>query len=151
METRMPCKTWLQVIKAEFTVTIPKPKDSLLEDNKTVTAVWYTNNGLPLVLEKIGEKRLRVTILLHYNIASPQTNQQTTKNSGALGTKLLAHSPFLPDLAPCDLYLFLKVRKRRGRSCGRKASQCGIARGWRRRRPAPGVTHLGMTPEFTLS
>ncbi|GBP72490.1 Mariner Mos1 transposase [Eumeta japonica] len=93
------------------------------KDKTAVTADWYTNNRLPLVLEKVRDKRPHSRIL-HYDNASPHTTRKTANYLGTLGTELLAHSPRSPDLALCDFYLFsnLKEKKSRKTVYGRRES-----------------------------
>lgn len=84
----------------------------VLEDQKTVTAKWYTNNCLPLVLEKVREKRPRSRILLHHDNASSHTAKQTIDYLATANVELLGHPPYSPDLAPCDFYLFPKIKEK---------------------------------------
>lgn len=84
----------------------------VLEDQKTVNAEWYTNNCLPLVLEKVREKRPRSRILLHHDNASSHTARQTIDYLATADVELLGHSPYSPDLAPCDFYLFPKIKEK---------------------------------------
>lgn len=83
-----------------------------LEDQKTVTAEWYTNNCLPLVLEKVREKRPRSRILLHHDNASSHTARRTIDYLVTSNVELLGHPPYSPDLAPCDFYLFPKIKEK---------------------------------------
>ncbi|GBP43806.1 Histone-lysine N-methyltransferase SETMAR [Eumeta japonica] len=48
------------------------------------------------ILEKIREKRLKSRILLHHDYASPHTANKTMS--------------FSPDLAPCDFFIFPKIK-----------------------------------------
>ncbi|GBP33322.1 Histone-lysine N-methyltransferase SETMAR [Eumeta japonica] len=49
-------------------------------------------------------------ILLHHDNTSPYTGRQTTSSLGGVG--ILAHAPHSPDLAPCDLYSFLRIKEK---------------------------------------
>ncbi|KAI8421508.1 hypothetical protein MSG28_009551 [Choristoneura fumiferana] len=82
------------------------------EDQKTVTAEWYTNNCLPLVLEKVREKRPRSRILLYHDNASSHTARRTIDYLVTSDVELLGHLPYSPDLAPCDFYLFPKIKEK---------------------------------------
>lgn len=84
----------------------------VLEDRKTVTAEWYRNNCLPRVLEKVREKRPRSRILLHHDNASSHTARQTIDYLATSDVELLGHPPYSPDLAPCDFYLFRKIKEK---------------------------------------
>ncbi|GBP47669.1 hypothetical protein EVAR_40065_1 [Eumeta japonica] len=59
----------------------------VLKDKKTVTASWYTNNCLPLVLEIIREKRPHTRIFLHHDNGSQHAARPTANNLGMLGTE----------------------------------------------------------------
>lgn len=83
-----------------------------LEDQKSVTAEWYTNKCLPLVLEKVREKRPRSRILLHHDNASSHTAGRTIDYLASSEVELLGHPPYSPDLAPCDFYLFPKIKEK---------------------------------------
>ncbi|XP_073953007.1 histone-lysine N-methyltransferase SETMAR-like [Choristoneura fumiferana] len=84
----------------------------VLEDQKTVTAEWYTNNCLPLVLKKVREKRPRSRILLHHDNASSHTARRTIDYLVTSDVELLGHPPHSPDLALCDFYLFPKIKEK---------------------------------------
>ena len=84
----------------------------ILEDKKTVTAEWYSINCLPLVLEKVREKWLRSKILLHHKNSSLHTAKQTTDYLATSETEILGHPPNNPDLAPCNFYLFPKIKEK---------------------------------------
>lgn len=84
----------------------------VLEDQKTVSAEWYTTNCLPLVLEKVREKRPRSRILLHHDNASSHTAKRTIDYLATSNVELLGHPPYSPDLAPCDFYLFPKIKEK---------------------------------------
>ncbi|KAI6655420.1 hypothetical protein LOD99_2255 [Oopsacas minuta] len=89
-----------------------------LEDRKTVTADWYTTICLPKVfsaIEKQREKSGVRGILLHHDNASSHTVLRTREflENYRIGT--LPHPPS-PDLAPCDFWLFPKLKDQlRGR------------------------------------
>ncbi|KAI6651243.1 Mariner transposase [Oopsacas minuta] len=90
-----------------------------LEDRKTVTADWYTTICLPKVfsaIEKQREKSGVRGILLHHDNASSHTPLRTREflENYRIGT--LPHPPYSPDLAPCDFWLFPKLKDQlRGR------------------------------------
>ncbi|KAI6656241.1 Mariner transposase [Oopsacas minuta] len=70
-----------------------------LEDRKTVTADWYTTICLLKVFSVIERQPLRTREFLQNH---------------RIGT--LPHPPYSPDLAPCDFWLFPKLKDQlRGR------------------------------------
>ena len=87
----------------------------LLEDQRTVTAKWYTEVCLPQVFSKIQEKRPRTGlrgILLHHGNASSHTATATIAFLEKTLVKLMTHPASSPDLAPCDFILFPNVKNR---------------------------------------
>ena len=91
----------------------------VLEDQRTVTAKWYTEVCLPQVFSKIQEKRPRTGlrgILLHHDNATSHTANATIAFLEKTPVKLMTHPAYSPDLAPCDIFLFPNVKNRmRGR------------------------------------
>lgn len=86
-----------------------------LEDRKTVTADWYTTICLPKVFEKVRQNRPRSNIVLHQDNASSHTAAKTKAYLKASNVELLEHPPYSPDLAPCDFFLFPRLKdKMRG-------------------------------------
>lgn len=89
--------------------TVALPLDS------TVTAYWYTTQCLRTVLIKVREKRPRGEIMLHHDNASSHTAGLTTDYLKANGVELLNPPTYSPDLAPCDFFLFPRIKdKMRG-------------------------------------
>ncbi|GBP50470.1 Mariner Mos1 transposase [Eumeta japonica] len=94
---RSPEKIWWPFLRNYIII--------VLEDKKTVTAGWHSNNCLPLFLEKIREKRPRNSIFLHDDDAPPLIARRTTNNVGTLRIEIekkLAHPPYSPDLVSYD-------------------------------------------------
>jgi len=94
-------------------------KDGLIDlvrlgKGRTVTADWYSNVCLASVFQKISEKRrpgLGVTqILLHHDNASSHTAGLTKEYLLSKKVHVFDHPPYSPDLAPCDFYLFPKIK-----------------------------------------
>lgn len=83
-----------------------------LEDQRTVTANWYTEVCLPEVL-----KELRIRgLMLHHDNASSHTAKKTVEYLQTHGVQVVEHPPYSPDLAMCDFWLFFKLKKHlRGR------------------------------------
>ena len=85
-----------------------------LEDRKTVTADWYVNHCLPKVFQPWCKRRPRTVargLLLHHDNASAYTAAVTLDFLAASDVQLATHPPYSPDLAPCDWFLFLPVKK----------------------------------------
>lgn len=90
-----------------------------LEDRRTVNANWYTTICLPQVFQAIQQQRPKSGhrgILLHHDNASAHTAAETVEFLTGEGVQLVTHPPYSPDLAPCDFWLFPKVKEQlRGR------------------------------------
>ena len=85
----------------------------VLEDQRTVTAKWYTDVWLPQVFSKIQEKRPSTGlrgILLHHDNASSHTANATIAFLEKTPVKLITHPAYSPDMAPCDIFLFPNVK-----------------------------------------
>lgn len=99
-----------QMVAVFFTIsghvmTVP------LEEGRTVTAEWYTTVCLPEVFKQLQEKRRLHGVLLHHDNAPAHTAARTIDFIHGTGVQLLSHPPYSPDLAPCDFFLFPKVKK----------------------------------------
>ena len=84
------------------------PKDT------TVTGNLYANKILPEVFSKFKEMSGRGTIrdvMLHHDNAAPHTAKVVTKYLCQEKVNVLPHPPYSPDLAPCDIFLFPKIKK----------------------------------------
>ncbi|CAH1990109.1 unnamed protein product [Acanthoscelides obtectus] len=93
--------------KAGHIATIP------LNEQRTVTADWYTTICFPKViteLQKINPERRR--IILHQHNASSHTAQKTTQYLTEENVELLYHPPYSPDLSPNDFFTFPKIKSR---------------------------------------
>ncbi|GBP05932.1 Histone-lysine N-methyltransferase SETMAR [Eumeta japonica] len=62
------------------------------------------------VLEKVRKKRARNRILLHRDNASPYTESKTMSFLTSEKVRLVTHSAFSPDLAPCHFFIFPKMK-----------------------------------------
>ncbi len=86
-----------------------------LEGQRTVNAEWYTTVCLPEVFAVIENKKpghgLR-GLMLHHDNASAHTAATTLDFLATRGVQLVTHPPYSPDLAPCDFYLFPKIKER---------------------------------------
>ncbi|KAI6651270.1 Mariner transposase [Oopsacas minuta] len=90
-----------------------------LEDRKTVIADWYTTVCLPKVITAIESQREKTGIrgiLLHHDNASLHTAIRTRESLENSGLEALPHRPTSPDLAPCNFWLFPRLKDQlRGR------------------------------------
>ena len=85
-----------------------------LEDRKTVTADWYVNHCLPKIFQAWCKRHPRMGVcglLLHHDNASAHTAAVTLDCQAVNNVQLVTHPPYSPDLAPCDWFLFLSVKK----------------------------------------
>ena len=83
-----------------------------LEDQKTVTANWYTTICLPKVIEEIRKHNMRRRIILHHDNASSHTATQTVNYLKHQNIELMSHCPYSPDLSPNDFFLFPRVKNK---------------------------------------
>ena len=85
-----------------------------LEERRTVNSEWYTEVCLPQVFEKLlrgrPKKELRRHILHHDN-APAHTSGKTLNFIADSGIDLLTPPAYSPDLAPCDFWLFPKLKE----------------------------------------
>ncbi|CAH1964664.1 unnamed protein product [Acanthoscelides obtectus] len=94
------------VSKAGHIATIP------LNEQRTLTADWYTTICLPKVnteLRKINPER---RIILHQDNANSHTAQKTRPYLTEENVELLDHPPYSPDLTPKDFFTFPKIKNR---------------------------------------
>ena len=87
----------------------------IMPDKATITATYYTTSVLPKVLEHIqstAPTRRRSRIMLHHDNASPHKARLTQTYLDENGIHLMEHPPYSPDLAPCDFWLFPKIKSK---------------------------------------
>ena len=80
----------------------------------TVTGNLYANKILPEVFSKFREMSERSTVqdvMLHHDNAAPHTSKIVTKYLKQERVNVLPHLPYSPDLAPCNFFLFPKLKK----------------------------------------
>lgn len=70
-----------------------------LEDQKTVTAEWYVNTCLPIVLTEIRQTNPKRRIILHHDNASARTAITTSNYLKDENVELITYPPNSPDLA----------------------------------------------------
>lgn len=78
-----------------------------LEEQKTVTAKWYTTVCLPQVFNSVNIRGL----MLHHDNASSHTAHDTLEFLKRWKVKVVKHPPYSPDLAMCDFWLFFNLKK----------------------------------------
>ncbi|GFV45784.1 histone-lysine N-methyltransferase SETMAR [Trichonephila clavipes] len=84
-----------------------------LDEQKTVTANWYTIKCLPEILQEVNVRGL----MLHHDSASSHTvSLPPAEFLKQTQIKVTEHPPYSPDLAMCDFWLFINLKKNlRGR------------------------------------
>ncbi|CAH1987046.1 unnamed protein product [Acanthoscelides obtectus] len=86
-------------------------KDALNEQ-RTVTADWYTTIFLPKVITQLRKINPERRIILHQDNASSHTAQKTRQYLTEENVELLDHPPYSPDLSPNDFFTFPKIKNR---------------------------------------
>ncbi len=80
----------------------------------TITGRFYANKILPNMLsnyKKNNGKNSLQELTLHHDNASSHTCRLTKTYLENQGISNLPHPPYSPDLAPCDFFLFPKIKK----------------------------------------
>ncbi|CAH1997966.1 unnamed protein product [Acanthoscelides obtectus] len=92
------------VSKAGHIATIP------LNEQRIVTADWYTTICLPKVITELRKINPKRRIILHQDklAHSPKTRQYLTEEN----VELLDHPPYSPDVSPNDIFTFTKIKNR---------------------------------------
>jgi histone-lysine N-methyltransferase SETMAR len=115
-------KTAKKICYAVFFRSTGLVKAVKLEGQKTITAKWYTEVCLPKVFEQVMNERPKSglrDIIFHHDNARPHTAQLTTDYLKEKKVKIMRHSPYSPDIALCDFWLFGELKKNlRGRRFG---------------------------------
>ena len=91
-----------------------RQNSSPLEPGETINSIWYTESCLPKVIEAIHVQRPGTGLsgtFLHHDNASSNTSKMTRQFVEESGLQLLPHPPYSPDLAPCDFWLFPRIKK----------------------------------------
>jgi histone-lysine N-methyltransferase SETMAR len=84
-----------------------------LGNRQTVNAEWYTTVCLPQVFSVLKQQRPKTAlrgIFLHHDNASAHTAARTLDFLGKEGVQLLPHPAYSPDLAPCDFFVFPRLK-----------------------------------------
>ncbi|KAI6649950.1 Transposase [Oopsacas minuta] len=86
----------------------------IIPKGQTATGSFYTSNCLGAVEESLLKRRKRTGAkelrLLHDN-SHPHKTKQVKENILRKGMIELEYPPYSPDLAPCDFYLFPKLKE----------------------------------------
>ncbi|KAJ4430408.1 hypothetical protein ANN_22624 [Periplaneta americana] len=83
------------------------------QKGQTITGAYY-RNLLTRLREAIKTKRrgkLSKGILLLNDNAPTHSAENTVTHAASLGYKILPHSPYFPDMAPSDFFLFPRIKK----------------------------------------
>ncbi|CAH2002385.1 unnamed protein product [Acanthoscelides obtectus] len=83
-----------------------------LNEQRTVTADWYTTICLPKVITELRKINPERRIVLHQDNASSHTAQTTRQHLTKKNVELLDHPSYSPDLSPNDFFTFPKIRNR---------------------------------------
>ncbi|CAH2013085.1 unnamed protein product, partial [Acanthoscelides obtectus] len=94
------------VSKAGHIATIP------LNEQRTVTADWYTTICLRKVITELRKINPERRIILHQDNASSHTAQKTRQYLREENVELLDHPAYSPDLSPNDFFTFPKIKNR---------------------------------------
>ena len=84
-----------------------------LVERKTVSSEWYSEVCVPKVFQEWHckfKKRVRRQILWHHDNANAHTAARTLDTLAENDIQLLTHPPYCPDLAPCDFFLFPRMK-----------------------------------------
>ena len=84
-----------------------------LEGQKTITASYYEKvlRKLKIALAKKQQGKLHRQILFHDDNAPAHTAKTVTTILREFCWEILSHPPYSPDLAPCDSFLFSKLKE----------------------------------------
>ncbi|CAH1966315.1 unnamed protein product [Acanthoscelides obtectus] len=94
------------VSKAGHIATIP------LNEQRTVTADWYTTIFLPKVITELRKINPERRIILYQDNASSHRSQKTRQYLTEENVELLDHPPYSPDLSPNDFFTLPKIKNR---------------------------------------
>ncbi|CAH2015410.1 unnamed protein product [Acanthoscelides obtectus] len=94
------------VSKAGHIATIP------LNEQRTVTADWYTTICLSKVITELRKINPERRIILHQDNASSHTAQKTRQYLTEENVELLDHPSYSLDLSPNDFFTFPKIKSR---------------------------------------
>ena len=86
---------------------------STISYRKTITGLYYAEllGRFDAELQKKRPHLAKKKVLFHHDNAPAHTSVVATAKLVELGYELLPHSPYSPDLAPCDFFLFPNLKK----------------------------------------
>lgn len=86
----------------------------VVPEKQTVNGSYYATKVLPEVFQKFklikGRKTMR-NVKFHHDNAAPHKCKLVTNLLEQEKLVIMPHPPYSPDLAPCDFYLFPKIKK----------------------------------------
>ncbi|CAH1995549.1 unnamed protein product [Acanthoscelides obtectus] len=94
------------VSKEGHIATIP------LNEQRTVTADWYTTICLPKIITELRKINPERIIILHQDNASSHTTQKTRQYLREENVELLDHPQYSPDLSSNDFFTFPKIKNK---------------------------------------
>lgn len=103
------------IVFFNHTGIISKSKLVQRTKQRSVNAQFYVTKCLAPLLSALRKKYPKSgnqRILLHHDNAASHTAAFTKSFLLEKKFKLLAHSPYSPDLAPCDFFLFPKLKEK---------------------------------------
>ncbi|GFW64690.1 histone-lysine N-methyltransferase SETMAR [Trichonephila clavipes] len=126
--TRQECKEWVfednpphhhhdngenttsneKIMYAIFFRSTGLVKAIKLEEQKTITANWFTTKYLREILQEINARRL---MFVHDN-ASSQTAELTDEFLKQKQIKVIEHPPYFPNVAMSDFWLFFNLKEK---------------------------------------
>ncbi|CAH1996019.1 unnamed protein product [Acanthoscelides obtectus] len=83
-----------------------------LNEQRTVTADWYTTICLPKVITELRKINPERRIILHQDNAGSHTDQKTRQYLTEENMELLDHPPYSSDLSPNDFFTFPIIKNR---------------------------------------
>ena len=87
----------------------------IMPQDSTITAQYYTTEVIPKVIaqrQAAAQTRSGPKILFHHDNAGPHKARLTTNYLDEIDVGVLPHPPYSPDLAPCDFWLFPKIKNK---------------------------------------
>lgn len=100
------------MISVFFKTTGPVLVDCL-DKGQTIDHIYYIENCLKSVVKQIFKERPKSgtnSIKLLHDNARPHTHSCVKEYLESVGIKIIPHPPYSPDLAPCDYWLFEKIK-----------------------------------------
>jgi len=77
---------------------------------RTITGNYYRDSVLPYVQNQYNGKYPNEPLRLHHDNAPAHRSGVVMDFMGEQGIELIPHPPYSPDLAPCDFWLFSRLK-----------------------------------------